>query len=393
MITRRRFAAGLTAATIGVQARPSLAWLLRHGGATASVNISSVAYGSVYKYNSGYPTKYVSSDVWAATWADDNNIYVAHDDFIAADSTWTGGNSNMAVSQLSGYSTSLTGTIVNQLVNWGAAATGGSDGLNYKARGLASVNGTLYLVTSRQGITAPFYSSSNAQIIKSTNHGASWTPLPPATAQPYASPMFSGAVNSTCYFVQYGKDYVGQSVDRSSEFLYGVSNDGFWNNGSQLYLGRVLLTALPNLNGANWSYYQGGDGALDANWGSWGTATPIISNSLKISSNGVQYFPAFGRYVFINWYYPSVASGGGLDASITQWDFYQAPAPWGPWSLLSSVVWNTEPGQGLYNPVVIPKSLEIDGGKTAVIATAGDFFNTNNATGDYTLTLVPITLT
>jgi hypothetical protein len=58
----------------------------------------------------------------------------------------------------------------------------------------------------------------------------------------------------------------------------------------------------------------------------------------------------------------------------------------------ASKTWNTSPGLGLYNPNIIPKSVSADGGRTVMITCAGDYNNQDPQTGDYTLTLVPVTL-
>jgi hypothetical protein len=48
--------------------------------------------------------------------------------------------------------------------------------------------------------------------------------------------------------------------------------------------------------------------------------------------------------------------------------------------------------QGFYNPFVMPKSLSVDGGRTAMLTTAGDFNVQDPQTGSYTLTLLPISI-
>jgi hypothetical protein len=78
--------------------------------------------------------------------------------------------------------------------------------------------------------------------------------------------------------------------------------------------------------------------------------------------------------------------------NLTQWNVYQSPTPWGPWSFVSTVSWNSEPGNGLYNPNIVPKSVAVDGGRTAQITCGGNFQSQDFATGDYTLTLVSATI-
>ena len=86
----------------------------------------------------------------------------------------------------------------------------------------------------------------------------------------------------------------------------------------------------------------------------------------------------------IGWYYPS--GGGKMPRAHveTHWDFYTAPHPWGPWTVIGSHRWNP---QGFYCPGVCPKFTSPDGNHLAVF-TAGDWTNPEF----YRLTVVPLTL-
>jgi hypothetical protein len=398
--------------------KPSLGRVLRLGGGTGSPvlpgHFTTVNYGAVSKSNTrpgGYSTNYISSDVWANTWADDDKIYAVNDDSFG----WqdVAPTSNMEVSLLSDYTTAFTGSSVNKMAPWGTASQKGTDGAAFKAMGLISVNGVLYGTAARQvygtpggvGVAAK-QSSANMQIIKSIDRGANWTPQPPAppgqqysgVISTFSTPMFSGNVNNTCWFVQYGKDspYPGMvtPVDGNDQYVYAVSNDGWWNNGSALFLGRCKIADMPALDGTKWSYYQGGGDP--GTWGAWATAAPLINSALKVSSNGVQYLPKFGCYIHIQWWYPAIVNNLAEDSSTTQWDVWQSTKLWGPWSLTSSKTWNAAvgtAGRGLYNPNIMPKSLQVDGGATAMITCCGDYNDqAPHSTGSYTLTMVPVTI-
>jgi hypothetical protein len=40
----------------------------------------------------------------------------------------------------------------------------------------------------------------------------------------------------------------------ADQYVYAVSNDGYWNNGSLMKLGRVGRDRLENLNPADWEF-------------------------------------------------------------------------------------------------------------------------------------------
>jgi hypothetical protein len=388
----------VAAVAINAQARWS-----RFGGGPGP----GVFYGAPFKYNSQYPTKYVRSDVWANTWADNDAIYAVNDDSYG----WqdVAPTSNLQVSTLSAPDTTMTGTNVNVMAEFGTLGQKGTDNATWKANGIISVSGTLYVSASRQvygNTAAPWIqTAANAQIIKSPapNHGAagSWTPLPP-TGQPYTTPMFSGTVNSVPAFIQYGKDYVGNTADNSNLYVYAVSNEGCWNNCSKLFLGRVLITDLPLLDATKWSYYQGGDGMVSGNWGAWATAAPLLNSALHVGGlSQIQYVPGFqgGSYFYINWYYPTPLGPSPPMAESSVWEFYTAPKPWGPYTQLGPPkIWNSDPGMGLYSPNIISKSVAVAGKQATMnIATAGSYNHQEQdgrpaGQGTYTLTIVPLTV-
>lgn len=379
-------------------------------GGLGSANGGSIppvtaAYGTAFKYNSNYPTKFIPGDSFATTWSNDNNIYTIADDTSGFQLDWnTNPSFNFVISTMSTADTSTTGTTIQNFGGlFGAASGTGSDGGTYKANGIISVSGTLYVWLSRQGTQPAGYppgivSEANSQLIKSSDHGSTWTPLPTnGTGNPYTTTMFSNQVFSTPQFIQYGQDYTGNTVDNSNLYVYATSNEGCWNNCGKLFLGRVLISALPNLSASDWSFYTGaigGDGTNSANWGAWGSATPLINVPLQVGNiSQIQYIPGFmgGVYVWIGWYYPS-GDFNSPDNSV--WTLYTSPKPWGPWTERNVTRWHTEPGQGLYSPNILTKSISVVGNTATMnIAAAGDFKNTDLATGDYTLTIVPLTLT
>lgn len=370
-----------------------------HG--SASTPITSVTYGPVSKYNAGFPTKFIGADTFSTTTGSDGNIYTLFNDSITGNWQAVAPSSNTGISMLSGFTTSLTGTLVNSNAEFGTHGQTGSDGNSYKAGGLISVNGVQYEIVARQSVIADAsgrYINSNAQIVSSSDFWATKSPLPPSTAQPYTSPEFTGATMATGVFVQYeGADYQGNTHDNSNLYVYAIYNNGFWNNGDALFLARCLVSAMPNKSASDWSFYIGnstGDITSNANWsGTASAAVPILSATKQLGITGAQYLPKYNRYLAFGWYYPSVAAGQTLDTSNSIWTAYEAPSPRGPWTAISSKQWNiVGAGSGLYNPDVVPKSLTTDGGHTIMTLSSGDFFSVNAQTGEYTMTLVPVTV-
>lgn len=369
----------------------SSARILRRGGNTVPpVPFTSLSFGTFAKYGNGScpaTPKCFSGDTFMNTWADDGNIYTASGD----SSTWnhSGGcsfpcqDANIMFSSLSDFSPTVTGTLVNIMGNWNQI-DGTSDGANYKTTSMISVQGTLIQSVIRQSPSTWL----SAQLIKSTDHGSTWTPIPPAgvnNAEPYVSPMFTDQKFRTPSFFQYGQDYQTQTVDRSDTFVYAMAPDITSGSGN-FYLGRVLVSAIANLSLSDWQFYQGGNGAIDANWGSLSTAASVLSDSLgqQVYFPSPVYLPAFGTYLMM------------LTETISTpdriWRIYQGTHPWGPWSLVQTNEWNTGNPQagayGFYFPAIVVKSIETDGGRNMALLVAGDY----TTVAGYTMFIVPVTV-
>ena len=222
--------------------------------------------------------------------------------------------------------------------------------------------------------------ASNASLIKSTDHGKTWTR---SAKENYEQPMFPGRRFGAPFFIHYGKDGKADAHG-ADKYVYAVSNDGFWDNGNDMILARVPRSKIADLCAADWEFFTKGDGLKDDAWSKkMGDALPIIRDQGKCSMTGAAYLPQLHRYLMIQWHY---TSGSGIAGSTeTIWDFYQSPTPWGPWAKFKS--WTNAPS-GYYNPCVVSKFSRA-GDKELTVFTAGDYKNQNVY---YKLTAIPCTL-
>ncbi len=324
-------------------------------------------------------------DTWMAAWTGEGDLFSPSND----SSGFRSGSANIMFNQIVGDNVEqLTGTTVNTMSDYRFSGEKGPDGCTWKSSGCIAVDGLLYLLVARHtygehsGDPERRQPARNASIIRSANGGKTWLP---AAQDNYDHPMFPGSRFATPYFINYGQDGHQAVADQSDRYVYGLSNDGFWDNGSTMVLGRVLRSQLPHLNGADWQFYKQGDGADDANWTSKAEeAVPVLTNPGHLGMTGATYLPAQKCYLMIGWYYPK---GGGKipDAHLeTCWDFYTAPHPWGPWTVVGS---HTFTPQGYYCPGICPKFSSADGSTLWVFA-AGDWSNS----AVYRLTAIPLTL-
>ena len=183
-------------------------------------------------------------DLWSATWADDDALYVASDDAFGFDRA---ADSNLAVNRVTGsMPPDLSGVTVNAMWEYGRQTEYGDDDGMWKATGIASVDGSLFLGVSRHshplGNRFFIQETWDASVIRSDDHGVTWTEVPTL-----GKAMFPGHAFSTPFFVHYGKD--GQAdVDDADRYVYALSNDGAWNHGTNMTLGRVPRDSLGRLD-------------------------------------------------------------------------------------------------------------------------------------------------
>ena len=196
--------------------------------------------------------------------------------------------------------------------------------------------------------------------------------------------MFPGMRFATPFFIHFGKEYAAATVDKADRYVYATSNNGFWDNGDNYILGRVSRSKIKALNAADWRFYTGGDGLEDSSWTQdMNKAALIINAAGQCGEAGVTYLPDLHRYVLTAWYYP-VGNGHSGKIDATEFAFYEAPKPWGPWTRIKSVL--NQP-QGWYIPRVLAKFQSRSGSDLdAFIAVAGDWRNPTF----YRYTMVPV---
>ena len=199
-------------------------------------------------------------DCWDPCWADDNNMYVCSDDT-------RGFNDqpprNLQMHVLRGNSTdNLLGETCNNMDEYGTMSSRGPDGCMWKANGINCIDGILYAFVSRHEVDAfcnpekrdlsKYQTAVNSSLILSNDKGKTWQ----RSAQDnYDKPMFPGRRLGSPFFIKYGKNGIG-NAHQADKYVYIVSNDGYWENGNDMILGRVLKNKINLLNSCDWQFYK-----------------------------------------------------------------------------------------------------------------------------------------
>jgi hypothetical protein len=315
-----------------------------------------------------YPTSV--GDTWDPAWGEDGNLYYPGNDGSGWDKACS---SNVFFNCSSGEDPfNLQSVTTNCMLENDGWAKQREDGCTWKSSGCISLDGTLYLALGRHAYGTKSgdphlrQTARRTSIIKSTDQGKTWTR---SAEENYHNPMFADHF-TTPYFIYYGQDGQAPAIDGADRYIYAVSNNGFWCNGDSYVLGRIERQNMSRLDPADWSYYQGGDGARDESWTrDLAAARPIIENPLKCGETGVTYLPALGRYILVAWYYPGDPN---VDADVSSIIFYEAPHPWGPWTMIKEE--STAP-QGWYCPRVLSKWQSGQGNQLdAILVASGDYY-------------------
>lgn len=268
------------------------------------------------------PEHYTTSDgdLWPTAWSADGNLY----------SAWGDGHGfgkgfvDIGVARITGDDPgSLSGenlAVADEVIPhpWTPNTT-------RKPTGMLAVGTTLYLAV--QDLSFDFNEAPAATIAKSTDSGRTWT-------TDTAKPMFADGVFTTIWFADFGKG--GEwSHDR---YAYAYALDHNWRGQDAVYLARVPKDKV-DVRGT-WEFFTGVGKKGKPSWSKKiEEKKPVLEDPRRnynntfidttpgqeggiISQGGTLYNAPLDRYILSAWTWGSH-------------QFYEAPAPWGPFHELS----------------------------------------------------------
>jgi hypothetical protein len=288
-------------------------------------------------------------------WADDDNLY----HFMCDGRGFGREPRNLCFNKLTGPDlSSLHGELVNSMDEYGKANASEKDGANWKAIGQECVDGVFYAFVARNRYgnhsKDPLLrqTSFNASLIKSTDHGLTWSRT---ARQNYDAPMWPGSRFGGPGFIHYGPNGGSVQYDAADKFIYVVSNNGFWNGGDDLILARVRRCDMPKLDPADWQYFTGGNGLEDKAWTKKiEKAAPVLHRPEKLGSTAPVFVAALNRYLLVSWYITPKLKGWFTPEKVVC-DFLEAPHPWGPWTMVGSLDDGFLGGNHMYGPNLCAK--------------------------------------
>jgi hypothetical protein len=302
-----------------------------------------------------------NGDTWANCWSDDDAVYTA-----SADGRGFGYSSyDVTVGKIEGRPNDSEDPLRGTPLAYGdAVGTIWNSSLEYsrKPTSMLCVNGELYLAVQDQRLLT-CDDAPAATIARSTDKGVTWT-------WDTSAPMFNDHMFTTIMFLDYGKD----SKHAPDDYVYAYGLDYNWSFNSSiapptsLYLARVPKSSIQDRN--EWEFYTGTDVVGRPAWSHDIYArVPVLNDERRIYTRpltkdfrhpnmtvlglgGVLYDAPLQRYLY---------------TSFTEYtyEFYEAPAPWGPWNRFFSKDFGdypwTDTMNGGYSPTIPSKFVSLDG--------------------------------
>jgi hypothetical protein len=328
--------------------------------------VESTFFSTVWVEETSTYSTASDGDLWPAAWSDDDYLYVANGDGKGFDlqAEWA----DIVVNRVSGHPWEhdiagirlASGDDVGQV--W-------SDPQRYnrKPTGMVSVDGTLYLaVQDLRSERGPliFNDVPCATILKSTDKGRSWS-------WDRARPMFDQYRFTTITFLDYGQDSRNNVFDN---YVYAYGLDHNWRDSfadtvpdpTELCLARVPRDRVQQRS--SWEFYAGEEDGTPLWTDAIERKVPVLRDTRRVytrtvgevrprnmsvlSQGSIVYNQPLRRYLYTSW-------------TEYTFEFYEAPAPWGPWKRFLSKDFGIYPWSparhGGYGVVIPSKYISEDG--------------------------------
>lgn len=273
-----------------------------------------------------YPEAAVKGDTFPVTWAADGLIYTA-----CGDPCWggkPGGDMGLDVESIRGTPADWKIAKVNVMPDYI-----GAGGLGPKPTGMLALDGALYLACQNWNggripeVAKPLNDIAmetghgwDGQIIVSHDRGLTWQP----SITGHTAPMFPGRSFASPAFINAGREHAGAP----DAWIYAISGEG-WDNGNACRLGRVARDRI--LDAGAWQWVGGYAADGQPQWtGELAKAVPVLVHPGYLGTVEMVYLSRLGRYLLLSWHHKVKAS---CDAG-SELVIYDAPQPWGPFTLV-----------------------------------------------------------
>jgi len=304
---------------------------------------SSVITSMTWDWVSGY-TQANGSDLWAAAWGSDGNVYTFFGDGGGFGGDNERGRASFGVAMITGAPPPTSATAQNIYGGYNAQHP---SLINGKASAIIAVGEDFYAIagiyrpadTKREYPHRPSGSPNHLEIAYSLGNAYSWQD----STWTFCGMQSSGAhllSGSFCPqgFVSYGAGNTGATDDYV--YVFGMDAASNWGNAHPSLPTNTYLARVPHdkvVTQGAYEYFAGLDSTGAPIWSSDTDQMQPIFIDRNVDEAGCDkvctmaspleeavYVPALKRYI-------AVAQGGYA----AQTSFYEAPEPWGPWAVIA----------------------------------------------------------
>ena len=275
-----------------------------------------------------------SGDLWFTTWADDDNLYGTWGDGMGPTegSSWSLVTDCGAV-KYTGEPPNLTPTVLLR-----DAPTQLEPRVDDKPSSVLFLDGRLF-----GQFHSPLGDARIGYLAYSDDYGKNWTRVgfyqPGAEKPPNASPWTKDA-NSPfrcLFFINMGRNY----ELNTDGFVYGLGIGKEWNWSGEVYIARVDQKRILRYDA--WEYWTGLDADGKPLWSKSQSDAKRLPGVYMTDQSSAIYHPGIKRYLFLNYK-----------------RLFDAPEPWGPWTLAGEFPSVPPEWQNGYQPGIVPKGLGPD---------------------------------
>jgi hypothetical protein len=293
------------------------------------------------------------SDNWPLTWADDDALYGAYGDGNGFE-PFEREKLSLGLASIDGTPENFRGQNLRAL----SLRSVGDGSKGRKASGMLCLKGVLYLWTRNVG---------NAQLAWSSDHGATWSCAAWKFTNSFGCPTF----------VNFGRDYEGNH-DGFAYILSPDANDAY-TVANRFVLARVSVDRIRE-RGA-YEFFAGLTPRRSPIWSaSLNESSEVLKRDASCYRPSVTYNAALNRFLLVH-AKPNARSRDGSGKIDVRFHgglaVYEAPAPWGPWSVVFDTDdWDVGPGDSASFP---SKWISNDGRTLHLVFAGNDSFSVRRA--------------